>query len=227
MTDQNGTVQAGTQGVATQQVQTSAPTTPQEGAAQENAQGTPQVVTMEQLSQLLEERDQKLVTRLKQSDRDRSKRIEGEIEGLKGLLSKTGVQLAPEQELKMREEIGARIDEVAEEPQTQAGPASPQGADQFIASFVNDVFDKVGVRVTTQDPQWKELQAVIDANWNNPKGHIEVMMAATKAAQEKLAAKNSNFETASARVFGSGGAGQSTGTPDAPASDLWKQAYKR
>ena len=115
-----------------------------------------------------------------------------------------------------------------QDPQPSEPPVSNVApAEDAVASFVNSIFDTVGTRVTPQDPQWKELQTVIDENWNNPKGYVQVMMAATKAAQEKLAAKNSNSETASARVFGSGGQGQSTGTPDAPASDLWKQAYKK
>lgn len=228
MTDPATTVQAGT-GAATPTTQPSAPTTPQTGAAQEQAQEqAPQVVTMEALSQLLEERDAKIVARVKQSDRDRSKRIEGEIAGLRDLLSKTGVQLAPEQELKMREEIGARIDQVADEPQAPAGQASPeQGADQLIAQFVGDIFTEAGTVVTKADPEWKELQDVIDATFNDPKGHIKVTKAAFAAAEKKAQRMNSNSESAAARVVGTGGSNV-TGTPaDAPASDLWKQAYKK
>jgi len=224
MTDQATTGQAGTQGVATPQVQTSAPTTPETGAAQENAQATPQFVTMEQLSQFGEQ----LASRLKQSDRDRTARINGEIAQIKSRLEVTGVQLAPEQELKLRDKIGTEIDEPpAENVQAQAGQASPAiGADP-IAQFVGIVFQDAGTTVTKDDPEWKDLQAVIDATFNDPNGHIKVTKAAYTAAEKKAQRTTANSESAAARVLGSGGAQAAGISADAPASDFWKQAYKK
>lgn len=225
MTDQATAGQAGTQGVATPQVQTSAPTTPETGAAQENAQATPQFVTMEQLSQFGEQ----LASRLKQSDRDRTARINSEIAQIKSRLEVTGVQLAPEQELKLRDKIGTEIDEPpAENAQAQAGPASPAiGADP-IAQFVGIVFQDAGTTVTKDDPEWKDLQAVIDATFNDPNGHIKVTKAAYTAAEKKAQRTTANSESAAARVLGSGGA-QSTNLdgPEVTGHALFQRAHKK
>ncbi len=212
MTDQVTAGPTGTQGVATPQVQASAPTTPAPaGAAQENAQTqTQQYVTVEQLSQFGEQ----LASRLKQSDRDRTARINSEIAQIKSRLEATGVQLAPEQELKLRNKIGDEIDQPADDgPQTPAGQASPAGPDQLIAEFVGDIFADVGTVVTKADPEWADLQAVIDRTYNDPKGHIKVTRAAIDAAQKKAQRTTSNTENAAARVLGGGGS-PPTNTPD-------------
>jgi len=210
MTEQVTTGQAGTQGVATPQVQTSAQPASTE-AAQENAQAqTPQYVTVEQLSQFGEQ----LASRLKQSDRDRTARINSEIAQIKSRLEATGVQLAPEQELKLRNRIGDEIDQPAEnEPQATAGQASPASPDQLIAEFVGDIFADVGTVVTKTDPEWAELQAVIDRTFNDPKGHIKVTRAAIDAAQKKAQRTTSNSDNAAARILGGGGS-QPTNTPN-------------
>lgn len=221
MTDLAQTVQAGT-GTATPTPQPSAPTTPQTGAAQENPQETaPQYVTVEQLSQVTEQ----IVSRLKQSDRDRTQRINSEIEQIKARLEVTGVQLAPEQELKLRNKIG---DEIDQPDDTQAaGPASPAApADQLIAQFVGDIFKEAGTEVTRNDPEWAELQTVLDANFNNPKGHIKVTKAAFAAAEKKAQRIASNSESAAARVIGGGGSTQTGNADPTSAHDAWGNAYK-
>lgn len=226
MTDQAQTEQNGTQGVATQQVQTSAQPA-STGAAPENAQPqTQQYVTVEQLSQFGEQ----LASRLKQSDRDRTARINSELAQIKSRLEATGVQLAPEQELKLRDKIGNEIDEPAEEEsQAPAGQASPAaGADQLIAEFVGHVFKDAGTTVTRDDPEWKDLQAVIDATYNDPMGHIKVTRAAYKAAEAKAQRTTSNSESASARVLGSGGASaDTTDDPKVSGHALFQRAHKQ
>lgn len=222
MTDQVQAGPAGTQGVATPQNQTSAqPASPTE-AAQENTQATtPQYVTVDQLSQVTEQ----IVSRLKQSDKDRSARINSEIAAIRQRLDGTGVSLAPEQELKLREKISNEIDNPPDQTQMDAGQASPQPVDQLIAQFVGDVFSEVGTQVSDTDPEWKDLQAVIDATYNDPKGAIKVTRAAIDAATKKAQRLNSNAGNPAAAI-GAGGANPS-GTPSASsATDLWKQAYK-
>lgn len=223
MTEQVQAGPAGTQGVATPQNQTSAqPASPTE-AAQENTQATtPQYVTVDQLSQVADQ----IVSRIKQSDKHRSERINSEIAAIRQRLDGTGVSLAPEQELKLREKISEEIDNPPDQTQTMdAGQASPQPVDQLIAKFVGDVFSEVGTQVTVTDPEWKDLQAVIDATYNDPKGAIKVTRAAIDAANKKAQRLNSNAGNPAAAI-GAGGANPS-GTPSASsATDLWKQAYK-
>ena len=224
MTDPVQTGQAGTQGVATPQVQTSAQPASTE-AAQENTQTTPQYVTVEQLSQFGEQ----LASRLKQSDRDRTAKINSEIAQIKSRLEVTGVQLAPEQELKLRDKIGTEIDEPpAENVQAQAGQASPAiGADP-IAQFVGIVFQDAGTTVTKDDPEWKDLQAVIDATFNDPMGHIKVTKAAYTAAETKAQRVTSNSESAAARVLGSGGAPSTNlDGPEVTGHALFQRAHKK
>lgn len=225
MTEPVTTGQAVTQGVATQQVQTSAQPASTE-AAQETPQATPQYVTVEQLSQFGEQ----LASRLKQSDRDRTAKINSEIAQIKSRLEVTGVQLAPEQELKLRDKIGNEIDQPADDvPQAQAGPASPaQGADQLIADFVGHVFKDAGTSVTKDDPEWKDLQAVIDATYNDPMGHIKVTRAAYKAAETKAQRTTANSESAAARAIGAGGAPSTNlDGPEVTGHALFQRAHKQ
>jgi len=224
MTEPATTGQAVTQGVATPQVQTSAQPASTE-AAQENTQATPQYVTVEQLSQFGEQ----LASRLKQSDRDRTAKINSEIAQIKSRLEVTGVQLAPEQELKLRDKIGDEIDQPADDaPQAQAGQASPPSVDQMIADFVGHVWKDAGTTVTKDDPEWKDLQAVIDATFNDPMGHIKVTRAAYKAAEAKGQRTTSNSESAAARVLGSGGAPSTNlDGPEVTGHALFQRAHKK
>lgn len=224
MTNGNLTEQAGTQGVATPQVQTPAQPASPNGAAQEQAQEqTPQYVTVEHLAQFGEQ----IVTRMKQSDKDRSKRIEGEITQIKARLESTGVTLAPEQEIKLRNRIGEEIDSPAVETQTPQAQASPEGdADKIVAQFVSDIFLEAGTQVTKTDPEWGELQKVLDATWNDPKGAIKVTRAALKAAEAKALRLSSNNENAAARVVGAGGSTATNTQAVKSAHDAWSQAYK-
>lgn len=220
MTDQAVQVeQTAQQGVATPQ-QTSAPAA-STGAAQENAQTQtqPSYVTVDQLSQVTEQ----IISRLKQSDKDRAARINSEIAAIKQRLDGTGVALAPEQESKLRDKISEEIDSPVSD-QSQAGQASPQPVDQLIARFVGDVFAEVGTQVAVTDPEWKDLQVVIDATYNDPKGHIKVTRAAIEAATKKAQRLTANAGNPAA-TLGAGGA-QANSTPQAKsATDLWKQAY--
>lgn len=222
MNDNGQTVQTDA-GLATQQ-QTSPADNSQAGEQAENVQAqTPQFVTPEQLEQF----GKSIVSRLQQSNRDRTNTINREIAGIKELLGKTGVTIQPEHEAKLREEIGERLDNPNATQTTQPIEESAfPDPDVMVSEFVNDIFSTVGTPVTPSDPEWAALQKTIDDTWNDPKGHIKVTAAATLAAQNKARRLASNQENASARVTGMGGA-QPIGSPDAPASDFWKQAYKK
>ncbi len=209
-------------GTATPESQTSPATTPPAGQPAEGTQETqPQYVTVDQLSQF----GKQLANQLKQSDRDRTKRIEGEIAGLREIMQKANVNLAPEQEAVLREEIGARIDgaEPTQEPAEQiTQPGSPE---ELVAQFISDTFAEVGTQVARNDPEWADLQKVLDASWNDPKGAPKVLRAAIKAAETKAARLANNQDQAAARVSGPGG-GLGGEPPAKNASDLWSGAYK-
>ena len=185
---------------------TSEPTTSVEGEAQEQQQEQPKYVTKEELDGFAEE----VLRRAKQSDRDRSKRIESELGKITTLLTKAGTQVTPEQEVKLRNQI---IDEIdgPEQPEGQsAAPLAAPDPAAAVDNFLNGIFEEVGAKVTTNDPEWKELQKVLDDNFNNPAGLPKVIVAATKAAEAKRDRTASLQETAAARVGGSGS--HATGT---------------
>ena len=205
------------------QVPPSAPVTTPQGEAQEQQPAQPQYVTKEDMARFADE----ILSRAKQSDRDRSKAITSQLEEIKGMLAKAGTTLAPDQEAKLRDQIADQID-VVEQPQAGQSavppPATPSPVDKFLA----DVFAEAGATVTPNDPEWKDLQAVMDKTWNDPQGLPKVLVAATKAANIKAARTAAMQETAAARV-GGGGSQQSTGSAldDATGLDLLKEAYKK
>ena len=123
------------------------------------------------------------------------------------------------------------MNELTAKPQEQP-PSNPPVSqvppvEEAIAAFVNDIFEVEGTTVTPADPEWKDLQAVIDATFNDPKGAVKVTKAAITAAAAKAQRVNSNSESAAARVLGSGGAQANGISADAPASGFWKRAYKK
>lgn len=215
------TVQPGeTQTPSAEQV---AQTTPQENGQEQQ----PQFVTKADLDQFAN----KIVTQIKQSDKDRSKRIEGELSAIKDLVSKTGVQLNPQQEQALREEISERLDqETSPETTSQTQLANPQAVSDPVAEWAKGIFDEVGTTVTKNDPEWAKIQEALDKNFNDPSpaALARVTAAFTVAAQTKAARVSTNQESAVARLGGGGAAASGTTIdPNAPASNFWKEAYKK
>lgn len=218
------------QGVATQQGNLPAQNS-QPGEQAEEAQGKqPQYVTVDDLAR----REEELIRRVKQSDRDRARKIEGELQTIKSLLEKPGVQLTPQQEQALRNEVADRIEQ-EEGDFTQPGNDgkynhAPEGNDP-VADFVGGVFAETGTTVSKSDPEWAKIQSVIDATWNDPSpaAAARVVAAATKASIDKASRLAANQETAAARVGGHGApvSGNGPNNPNAPASDYWKAAYRK
>lgn len=200
-----------------------AETTPQENGQEQS----PQYVTKADLDQFAS----KIVTQIKQSDKDRSKRIEGELSAIKDLVSKTGVQLNPQQEQALREEIGERLDqETSPETASQTQLANQQAVSSDpVSEWAKGIFDEVGTTVTKNDPEWAKIQKTLDENFNDPSpaALARVTAAFTVAAQTKAARVSTNQEAAAARVGGGGAATNGNTNPNAPASDFWKEAYKK
>jgi hypothetical protein len=178
---------------------TSEPVTTPEGEAPEKQPEQPQYVTKEEMDQIMAE----TIRRVKQSDRDRAKQIDGKLTEIKGMLEKAGTPVTPEQEAALRNQITDQIDVVEQEPQP-AGQIAAQPADDPLGAFLAEVFDEAGATVTPNDPEWKEVQEALDANWNNPKGLPKVTIAAAKAAEAKAERTAAMHETAPARVGGGG-----------------------
>lgn len=210
--------------------------TTQQTSTEQVAQTTPQEKGQEQQPQYVTKADldtfaKQIVGQIKQSDKDRGKRIEGELASIKELVSKTGVQLNPQQEQALREELGERIDsETSPETTSQAQlPTQQVASNDPVADFAKSIFEEVGTTVTPNDPEWAKIKEALDKNFNDPTpaALARVTAAFTVAAQTKAARVSTNQETAAARV-GGGGAVVNDGNldPNAPASSFWKEAYK-
>jgi len=125
------------------------------------------------------------------------------------------------------------MNELTAKPQEQQ-PSNPPVSqvppvEEAIAAFVNDIFAEEGTYVTPADPEWKDLQAVIDATYNDPKGHVKVTKAAIAASAAKAQRVNSNSESAAARVIGSG-TGTTTEATDGPevtGHSLFQRAHRK
>lgn len=204
--------------------QPSQPETPQPGQEAENQQAQqPQYVTKEELDQIMAE----TVRRVKQSDRDRGKRIEDELGKIKTLLTNAGTQVTPDVEASIRNQITDQIDG-EEEPQPQGQSAVPQqSAPTPVDQFLAQVFTKAGTTVNPNDPEWKDIQKSLDDNWNNPNGLTDVLLTAHAAAQAKKTRTAAMQETAAARV--GGGGSQPSGNVPATSSgrDMLESAFKQ
>ena len=200
--------------------QTSEPVTTPKGEATDKQQVEPQYVTKEDMEGFAAD----ILRRAKQSDRDRGKAIDGKLNEIKSLLEKAGTQVSVEQERAIRNQIIDQIDG-DEEPQPtgqSAVPSQPAPVEQFLAG----VFAEAGATVTPNDPEWKDIQAVIDRTWNDPQGLPKVLVAATKAANAKSTRTTAMQETAAARV-GGGGSTTPGNVPATTGRDMLSQAYSQ
>lgn len=218
-----GNVEGTTQQSSAEQVTPQA--TPQETGKEPQAQ--PQYVTKEDMGVFANQ----IVEKIKQSDKDRSKRVEGELGAIKDLITKGGVQLTPQQEQAMREEIGARLDQETANPVTsQAQLTTQQAADiDPVAEFAKSVFDQVGATVTKNDPEWAAIQKVMDENFNNPSpaALARVSAAMVTAATTKKARTTNNQESAAARVGGGGSVANSSYDETKSALDYLEEAHRK
>lgn len=100
----------------------------------------------------------------------------------------------------------------AAEPQgesvTTDGPGANPEVDQaiqYLNAQIDGVFADVGEKITPADPEMKELQAVIDAAWNDPNGLVKIIRTADRLANAKKVRLQKQAETAPARIVGGGG----------------------
>ena len=207
-------------------------------AAPENASVTEQQsqeqqkpLTLQDVERIAEERATRIAQSLVNKAEYRiSQRAQEQIKALE--LNKSVLGLDDQQVQQSKQKI--IMDELTAQPQPSE-PPSPQPVSQgqqagdVVAAFVNDIFEEVGTQVNQNDPEWKELQDVLDKSYNDQKGAIKVARAATKAAETKAARIAANQQNADARVStgGSGAAGNNTLDPNAPAVDFWKAAYRK
>lgn len=180
---------------------------------------TPQFVTKDDLAQF----GNQLAKQLKQSARDRDNRIEQQVNDLKVTIEKSGIQVTAQQELALRNQIAEKLEteDAAPEPVNQPGT----NADELVNQFVTESLAPFGVTLNPNSPHFPALQTAIAANFNNPNPAAvnKAIIEYGKKEAERIANQQTN---ADARVIGSGG-GPANPNSDLPASDFWKEAYKK
>ena len=146
-------------------------------------------------------------------------------------MSKTGLQLNPQQEQVLREEIGDRLDSETSPEATSQAQLTPQQAASSdpVADFAKSIFEEVGTTVTPNDPEWAKIKEALDKNFNDPTpaALARVTAAFTVAAQTKAARVSTNQETAAARVGGGGAAPNGTYDETKPALDYLEEAHRK
>lgn len=220
MTENGQTPEPNEVGTANPQGTSAANTSQPEGSQEQEQEQAPSYVTKADLELF----GNSLVTRMKQSSKDQARateeRLQAEIARLKG----AGIEPNQQQVDNLRNQIVDEFDQSDTQEPKQASPeTSPADVEMQV---INGLFEEAGAKVTPNDPEWAEFKKVLDANSNNPMGAVKISAAAFKAAQAKQARVQSNQENADARVVGGGGSSAAGTDVNAPASDLWKKAYK-
>ena len=206
----------------------------QEPEALEEPQEEKSFVTVDDFEQFkaqLDARENEILRRAKQSNADRFKAIQAEVEKIKSRNKAIGIELSPEQERMMRQRVENDM-LMQESPQANGQDEAPQGAG---TGGVNDPkllalgygFEKGGVEVSPGDPE----AGLIDTALRNPSiTPFEMADIAKEAAEKK--AKRLASSKAKSRVkqpTGGGGRGARKGIlydPTKPASHYFEQAGK-
>lgn len=142
-------------------------------------------------------------------------------------LNKSALGLTDEQVTQAKQRIVTDAYTAEDVPQTSA-PSTPDvdQAIQYLNAEIGNVFAEVGTTVTPADPEFKNLQATVDAAWNDPRGLTKILIAANQAANAKAQRVAALQENATARVVSGGGGQPSTGTPAGnSAAEMWSKAY--
>lgn len=125
-------------------------------------------------------------------------------------LNKAALGLSDDQVAQAKEKIYRDVMFSAEEPQTSASQTPDvDQAIRYMNAEIDNVFAEVGTSVTSADPEFKDLQKVIDTAWNDPRGLTKIIRAADKAATAKAGRIASQNGNAQARVIGGGAQGTS------------------
>jgi len=206
--------------------------TPQVDPPKEPPTETP-LLTPEQITAIEKIADQR-AARIAQSQTAKSEnRIQkliqdkfAALEQTKGTLGLTDEQVAQAKQKIVTEAYTSP----AEEPPTTQPPSPVPNADeaiQFMNAEIKNVFEEVGTSVTKADPEFADLQKVVDASWNDPRGLVKILRAADKAATTKATRLQNLNSHAAARVVGGGPQSSGQVQQAGNAHDAWSTAYEK
>lgn len=210
-------------------------TAPAEGSTQPDPQ-TDKPLTLEMVRHLAREE----ATRIAQSQVAKGEnRIQKVIKERFDALDKTksALGLSDDQVAQARQKI--TMDAYASPEETQA-PTSPTPSDQpadpnvdqaiqYMNTMISAAFEEAGTTVSKADPEFAELQKVVDDSWSDPKGLAKIITAASRAASKKQARLQTQQQTAAGRVTAAGPT-PSSGQAQQPAGNTisqFEEAYRK
>jgi hypothetical protein len=198
------------------------PTPAQPAAAPEQPAEQPQYVTKEELAAAVELG----VRRAQQSARDRTQKIETQVNELTARLTKAGVSVTPEITQNLQQQVAQELDtQEPEQPQaaaTQTPASVPGQAGNPVFDWTMEAYRTEGLEVKPADPEFAAIKAALDDQNGNFYTYQKTVLKAIEAKRERT---TSQRETADARVLG-GGTQPSGQVQPKTAHDAWKVAYK-
>jgi hypothetical protein len=198
------------------------PTPAQPAAAPEQPAEQPQYVTKEELAAAVELG----VRRAQQSARDRTQKIETQVNELTARLTKAGVSVTPEITQNLQQQVAQELDtQEPEQPQaaaTQTPASVPGQAGNPVFDWTMEAYRTEGLEVKPADPEFAAIKAALDDQNGNFYTYQKTVLKAIEAKRERT---TSQRETADARVLG-GGTQPSGQVAPRTAHEAWEQAYK-
>ena len=165
---------------------------------------SPKFVTQEELERFGAE----LLRREKQSSKDRMKAVDEKLNAIKTRLETGGGQLSQQQVNALRAQVEEDLDGGLEKAPASAITPEMQAQIDYADQVMHESFADAGMTVTANDPEWDDIQKVLD----DPKGSYgKLARVSEKAAMRKAERVKTQATSAAARVP-SGGAGTTTTT---------------
>ncbi len=208
-------------------------------ASEETQEKEVSYVTVEELNELraqLADRENEILRRAKQSNADRYKAIQAEVDNAKSLYESMGAKISPEQERMMRQKVEAKMnasDLAQESPSANGQDAGGQGANTGNVSdpklqALEYGFSKGGVEVAQTDPEAKMIADALRDPSITPFAMADIAKQAAEKKAQRLGKSKSKSRIQ--QPTGSGGKGVNKDAlkydPKKPASYYFEQAGK-
>jgi hypothetical protein len=140
--------------------------------------------------------------RAQQSSRDRTNKVETEVQRLTQVIQKAGLQVTPEAATKLREQAEAVVDQqLPAAPPEQPGAQDEPGPGTVVYDWTTAYYKTIGAEITKTDPEYQQVKAALD----DPNGSlVAYQIAVQKAVQAKQSRIASQSTNADARILGGG-----------------------
>jgi len=204
-------------GTATPEPQTPEPTTPQTPGQEQAATQEPKFVTIEELDR----REAQLKLDLRKADKQRANQIKQELKALKDTLTASGVQVTPQVEANLQDQISLKYEEPDEQASTEADSLADIPPDWKNAI---DMMAEAGVTIEKDTPEFdKHIKPLL----SNPNPGPKLLLAVSQAINETQVRLNLHKDKAQLRVPGGSGTQAPGEVVATSAKDYLNAAYQK